>query len=54
MVNQDLAAALCDCCGSEIYQGEPCYYVNGAWICPDCAPDFALAMLGPYKTEGGE
>lgn len=30
--------AICECCGTEIYEGERCVSViNGMWFCDNCA-----------------
>ena len=46
--------AVCDECGGDIFEDERYYCVDGAYICPACATDFALRMLGPYRLGGGE
>ncbi len=38
---EDVVVALCNCCGGEIYEGEPHYVIDGKRIHEDCLGDFA-------------
>lgn len=46
------AEMICDRCGEEIYSGESHYFLNGQAVCIDCAGDFALELLAPYRVGG--
>ena len=51
-MQREKPVAVCDECGGDIYDGEECWCVDGAYICPDCLADFARRLLGPYRIGG--
>ena len=47
-------AAECDLCGSDIYEGAPCYRINGTVLCPDCLGAFARDYFAAFACRAGE
>ena len=47
-------AARCELCGSEIFTGEECWFINGQVICEDCLGEFARRYFAPHRCRGGE
>lgn len=46
--------AVCDLCGSEIYEEEAFYRVNGENICDDCVADYARHLLARFREDRRE
>ncbi len=44
----------CTRCGGELYPRQPHWRVGGQLLCRDCAVQWALETLAPYRTGGEE